>query len=472
MRFFLPILMVALVGGLIPSCQFPMPMTVLKVRMTGGIVEQLETARQAWKTMGGKSRRSLSSRRARERYDIAVVVVVVVRSLATSEGTPAWGKTFNVGGGNSWRIHLDPHSENPLPSTYSLAGFGRCEVVSDLTLSGFHKIVEKQGVGVPVVLRQEDSNRARQPFHPPEGEFLSTTAVLEFPDGPSDGPAEARLRFYNPMKVSLIPVGGNTLPMVEKLTGVLGLSLTNRMADGDPPRLSAESSPGEEDARLFFLSRYDREKIPVVFVHGLLCGPDVWKNAVNAIYAVPELRRRYQPACFMYPRGLPIPTTAALLRRSLSQARETLDPGHRDAGFGQVVLVGHSMGGLVSRMQTIDSGDSFWKAYFATSPRNVTRRIDSKTRRMLMDAMYFKREPDVDRVIFICTPHRGSRLADVGIYRTVLRLVLFLPKTAKKTLEELADLPLSFVQPELREFSDGAWSERRIYQPRIRFSRH
>ncbi|HEX7262156.1 MAG TPA: alpha/beta fold hydrolase, partial [Luteolibacter sp.] len=231
-------------------------------------------------------------------------------------------------------------------------------------------------------------------------------------------------------------------------------SLTNADADQSAAGALKSSASGEQESQLFFLNRYDPSKVPVVFVHGLLCGPDVWKNSVNAMLADPDLRRRYQPVCFKYPSSLPIPTTAARLRELLKNARDTLDPGHRDAGFGRLVLVGHSMGGLVSRMQTIDSGDDFWNAYFTTSPRHVSRKLDFKTRRMLMGSLFFKRESDVKLVVFITTPHRGSKLADVAFYRAAIDLILFLPKTAKKGLEELATLPLNFMQPDLRVFSD------------------
>src|SRR6185295_12524098 len=92
--------------------------------------------------------------------------------------------------------------------------------------------------------------------------------------------------------------------------------------------------------------------------------PVVWKNSINELLADPELRRRYQPVCFIYPSRLPVPASAARLRELLKRSRETLDPAHHNAGFGQMVLVGHSMGGLLVRMQAIDSGMDFWRSFF------------------------------------------------------------------------------------------------------------
>ncbi|MEO5913504.1 MAG: alpha/beta hydrolase [Luteolibacter sp.] len=450
-RFF-SVLLIGVSLGTLPACRVTSLVSGYREAQVSDVAENLEQARLAWNIMAEKSPRSFAARQARERYDRAVVTVV--KSLRAKEGTDIWGKAIPLEGKHPWSITFDAPAQGAMARTFSLTEFNRCQLADDVKLSGFDQVVARDGIGVPVVLQQDDARRVAQPFHPPTGEFLPATAVLEFPAVASGRPAEARLRFYNPMVVSEVSVGGSSRRMAENLTAPLQLSLTNADADDTGIAALKPSASGEQESQLFLLNRYDPSKVPVVYVHGLLCGPDVWKNSVNAMLADPDLRKRYQPVCFKYPSSLPIPTTAARLRELLKSARDTLDPGHRDAGFGRIVLVGHSMGGLVSRMQTIDSGDDFWKAYFTASPQKVSRKIDSQTRQMLMGSLFFKREPDVKLVVFIGTPHRGSKLADVGFYRAAIDLILFLPKTAKKGLEELAALPLTFVQPELRSFSD------------------
>lgn len=446
------LLFCCVLGAFVPACQGPAGVAIQRMERAGSLAESLERARLAWNVMQRESPGSLAAQMARQRY--AGAVTTVVKSLRASEGAAAWGKAVSTGGQDPWRITFDAPARETPARTFSLSEFNGCRLVEEVKPNGFDKVVAHAGIGVPVVLEQNDVRRIAQPFHPPVGEFLPATAVLEFPEVVAGRPAEARLRFYNPMVVSRIPVGGQSGVLAENLTAALQCSLTNTVSGGGDPRQPAPSASDEVESQLFFLTRYDRTKVPVVFVHGLLCGPDVWKNAVNEMLSDPVLRARYQPVCFMYPSGLPIPTTAARLRELLKSARDKLDPGHHDAGFGKIVLVGHSMGGLVSRMQTIDSGDDFWKAYFTAPPGKVARSIDPKTRRMLMGSLFFKRQPDVKLVIYIATPHRGSKLADVGFYRAALQLVLFLPKTAKRGLEELADLPLAFMQPNLRKFSE------------------
>ncbi len=423
--------------GALPACNGIMT-GALRRSAVAPTAPDLAQARQAWRVMQRESPGTPKARNALLIYNQAVVAVV--KSLRRNEGTAAWGKSIQLQPG---RIAVDARGSE---RTFALGEFAKCELAAAVIPTGFDRVVAHDGVGVPVVLEQDDPKRVAQPFHPPGGEFLAATAVLEFPQ------SGARLRFYNPLAVSELHVGANPRLLAENLTAALQRSLTNAISDEKSPRQAATSASGEVESQLFFLNRYDQTKVPVVFVHGLLSGPDVWKNSANELLADPELRRRYQPVCFMYPTKLPIPVTAARLRELLERSRERLDPTRRNPGYGRIVLVGHSMGGLVSQMQVIDSGNDFWRAFFVASLRKVAQRIDAKTRRMVNSALFFHREPDVKRVVFISTPHRGSDLADVTMFRAVLRLILFLPKATRQSLQALVDLPGDFVQPILRDF--------------------
>src|SRR5262249_14242898 len=100
---------------------------------------------------------------------------------------------------------------------------------------------------------------------------------------------------------------------------------------------------------IYMLQPYERGKIPVVLVQGLLTSPLTCATAYTELLADPVLRARYQFWVYFYPTGNPYLATAADLRRSLEQLRDDMDPGHNDAALDQMVFVGHSMGGLVSK---------------------------------------------------------------------------------------------------------------------------
>src|SRR5215471_5349551 len=90
-------------------------------------------------------------------------------------------------------------------------------------------------------------------------------------------------------------------------------------------------------------------KVPVVFVHGMLGGPGNWSVLIDRLAADPALRGRFQFLTFGYDSLQPIPESGRELRDALAEARRRSDPGGRDGSFDRVVLVGHSLGGLVAK---------------------------------------------------------------------------------------------------------------------------
>jgi pimeloyl-ACP methyl ester carboxylesterase len=450
-RWSLALIFACALVAFFPACQ-GLKTAATQRTDVGHTAVNLEKAHQAWQILQRAAPGTVPAQNALRKYDQAVSAVV--NSLRAKEGTAAWGKEIVVDGARPWRISFDAPARHGTARTLALSEFAHCRLAADVRLHGFDRTVAKPGLGIPVVLAQDDPSLVAQPFHPPRGEFLPATAVLEFPAAPPGHPAEARLRFYNPLAVSVVTAGPHPQPLAENLTAPLQSSLTDASLDKNEPLQSTPSASGEKESQLFFLSRYDSTKVPVVFIHGVNSSPIVWKNTVNAILADRDLRSRYQPVCFIYPSKLPVPASAARLRELLQRSRDRLDPGHHDAGFGRMVLVGHSMGGLLARMQVIDSGKDFWRSLFAVPPRQIAREVDPKTQRMLQGALFFKREPDVRTVVFISTPHRGSEVADAGIVRALLRLVLFLPTSAAQRLKAVAALPPAYINPKLRGFHE------------------
>jgi hypothetical protein len=87
---------------------------------------------------------------------------------------------------------------------------------------------------------------------------------------------------------------------------------------------------------LYFLQPYDPDRIPLVFVHGLVSSPFTWVETINGLQADPEMRKRYQFWVFAYPTGTPILYSALRLREELAKV-DKLYPNHRPyvvVGFG------------------------------------------------------------------------------------------------------------------------------------------
>ena len=73
-----------------------------------------------------------------------------------------------------------------------------------------------------------------------------------------------------------------------------------------------------------------------------------------------------------------------------------------------MVLVGHSMGGLLTKMMASEAGDRLWRV--------VSDRPDTELRgergdvELFRSGLFFAARPEVRRVVYIATPHRGQPL--------------------------------------------------------------
>ena len=78
-----------------------------------------------------------------------------------------------------------------------------------------------------------------------------------------------------------------------------------------------------------------------------------------------------------------------------------------------MVLIGHSQGGLLVKMAAVDTGSRLWDA-ISTEPLDELR-VQPETRELLQQSLFLEPEPFVGRVIFVATPHRGSYLAEYSL---------------------------------------------------------
>ncbi len=181
--------------------------------------------------------------------------------------------------------------------------------------------------------------------------------------------------------------------------------------------LSRVMNPGAyaDTAMLCRLQQYDPARTPVIFVHGLQETGASWAPMIDSLRNDAVIRERYQFWFFSYPSGYPYPYAAALFRQDLDGIKRAF-PNHK-----RVVLIGHSMGGMICRLMITDAGDKIWRDFFATAPAKTP--LASDTRKLLEESLVFSHRPDVQRVIFISTPHRGSNLASGWIGRIGAALV-------------------------------------------------
>ena len=289
--------------------------------------------------------------------------------------------------------------------------FGPLLFCDDYQVEGLANQHHAYGLGVPLIgVRADDAAPPEHKYYPKKASF-PVTAFFRFDGGLAELGARrtGRLELYNPLTVQAVEVRGRTVPLETDLTTPLAYFLANTKLETAAyvGFLRGDSLQGRYGVHM--LEPYQPGKIPVLFIHGLLSSPLTWMPVFNDLQADPELRERFQFWFYFYPTGDPYIATAADLRRDLDRLRDDLDPGHKDAALDRMVLVGHSMGGLISKLMTVDSGDDFWRLVSDRPFDDLTLRPE--TRDELRRIFFFKREPCVKRVIFLATPHHGSRLS-------------------------------------------------------------
>jgi pimeloyl-ACP methyl ester carboxylesterase len=172
---------------------------------------------------------------------------------------------------------------------------------------------------------------------------------------------------------------------------------------------------------LTFTRPYRPGRIPVVLVHGTVSSAGRWADMLNDLENDARLRDRFQFWLFHYATGSPIPYSAMLLRDALGEAVNRLDPKESDPALDQMVVVGHSQGGLLAKMTVIDSGTRIWDTI---SRRPLAElELTQETRDLLERALFVQPLPFVRVAIFIATPHRGSSVTTRSFVRWAGRFV-------------------------------------------------
>jgi hypothetical protein len=251
-----------------------------------------------------------------------------------------------------------------------------------------------------------------------DGLSFAATVVLE--SRSADGTRHDTLACYNPLVCSHVTLCRLSAPV--PLESDLSAPYV-RLLDRERPFLTGFLTPGatEDAPKLTMLEPYQPGKIPVVLIHGLLSDPLTWVDMVNELRSDPTLSRGYQFWTFRYPTGQSFLRSAADLRRLLAEAVATSDPCGADPALRDMVLIGHSMGGLVAKLQVVDSRNHLWNA--AARVRFDQIRGSEEERRKLAEIAFFRPSPFVTRVVFIGTPHNGSMLASRLVGRLGAMLV-------------------------------------------------
>jgi hypothetical protein len=246
------------------------------------------------------------------------------------------------------------------------------------------------------------------------GVSAPVTAVLNFSKPAQSGqPRQATLALYDPAKQSTARIAGKKRQLAADLRAPFGYyrspAFLGILGMLRPERYS-------EREGFFLVQPYDSQKIPIVFVHGLMAIPQMWLPVMAAIESDPVLRGKFQFWVFAYPTGNPIAYSALKLRQALKSVYDVY-PGTRD-----MVIINHSLGGDLTHLQVINTGDALMKGIFRNNAPRMMAELPADS--LVKQGLIFKANLRIKRVVFICAPHRGAPLASnqIGIFGA--RLIL------------------------------------------------
>src|SRR6266850_4646993 len=254
------------------------------------------------------------------------------------------------------------------------------------------KLIKKQNIqeGVGGALVGVRIINPPEKFAPAKGITAPVTATLDF------HATDATLALRRPAKQPTAIVEGKVRPLSANFSAPISYyePPANLLLVGVMGAL--RSAHYEKKTGLYFLQPYDPDRIPVVFVHGLISTPFDWVQTINGLQADPEIRKRYQFWVFAYPTGNPVLYSALRLREELARA-DKLYPNHRP-----YVVVGHSMGGMLTHAQVTTVTRSMWEN--DKNMGSVAKSIfaNNSSDSLIARALTYRANPRIKRVVFIC----------------------------------------------------------------------
>jgi len=301
------------------------------------------------------------------------------------------------------------------------------------------------GLGLPLIgVRKPTEENPMGPVMPVTA-FLRITGTIQ---DLNDKTAKATLEIHSGYQETSVMVNSEQVSLVNDTTTPLAYKLNDAS-------LWSQLGPrrflfgGKEKPTLLMIQPYAPGRIPVVFIHGTASSPLWWAEMFNSLDSDPVLRDRYQFWFFMYNSSARVPTSAAAMRDILTATVKRLDPTGTNPGLHEMVLVGHSQGGLLAKMGVMKTGDALWRGGVNVSLKELD--VKPTVKKQLQKEFFFEPLPFVKRVIFISTPHRGSFRASSWV-RNLLRRMVTLPGDILTTnpADYLNVIQQSKIPPEFR----------------------
>jgi triacylglycerol esterase/lipase EstA (alpha/beta hydrolase family) len=326
----------------------------------------------------------------------------------------------------------------------------------EMDVTGFRARNVVAGLGAPLVARRRSGAAKREKrSHLAAGSALAVTALLRVDGGLAElsaGTMHTSLEFLRPAETREVSIAGRSVPVAFDLTAPLAWELSeSRPWEHEVSAFFDEEASGVGEG-LLLTEPYRRGAVPVLFVHGTASSPARWAEVLNELHADPAIAERCQFWVYQYGSGEPILASAAGLRRRLDRVVRDLDPDGTDAALRDIVVVGHSQGGLLAQAIVSESGDRFWRTV-SDRPFDAVEFPDDE-RAAMRPTFFFEPTPYVRRVVFVATPHGGSHVAG-NILGEIVAGLISVPRTVIRSAENLAKTAIGGERLRLENYSNA-----------------
>lgn len=300
-----------------------------------------------------------------------------------------------------------------------------------LRFKGLNSVFRSDGFGSEMVVELHPSPPGDpatpllgSPTHPYSLQrFIPVSLVVDFPARDLDELLETRratLRPFDPYATTRVTVRGQTLPLAANFSAGYGLWLARSAFARQAALTLFGREGGIERPHIYLMQQFDPKRRILLMVHGLASSPEAWVNLANEVTGDAKLREHYQIWQVYYPTNLPIPWNHHEIRGVVAATLDALDPQRVSNARNDIVVVGHSMGGVIARLMVSQPGDQLSSWLERSLP---ARSMQSRLRDRLQPYVRFEPFPGVRRAVFMAAPHQGTPAATGRLARFVSRLI-------------------------------------------------
>lgn len=325
-----------------------------------------------------------------------------------------------------------PEAAAPVADAATIAAISdAAEAIADVDADSTRSATRDGDRAVAAVREAADRSDALAPqppaLQPPfrDTRYLPVTITMRF-DGQTQrevlAAEDVTIDVYDPYRYERETIAGRTVPLTANFSAAYGVWL----ARSELARLSLSSllRPRQQtvfEPRVYLTQPYDPDKRVVILVHGLASSPEAWVNLANELLGDDELRRHYQVWQVFYPTNLGIFASRQSIDAALRATFAHFDTDGDNRASHDAVLVGHSMGGVIARLLVSDSGGAVLARALENLPPAQAQALAAEP--LVQGLTKFRPLPQVGRVVFLATPHRGADMSDAWLPRLVRRVI-------------------------------------------------